>query len=107
MPTFRLTAKALEDLISIGRFTEATWGRVQRNKYLEKLDESFHALAKQPHLGRACDDIRKGYRLYHVGRHLIFYRQRSVVSDCLNWRNGIALVLSSNFYEIFYGCNAS
>lgn len=62
---------------SIGRFTEDKWGQVQRNKYLEKLDNSFHALARQPDLGRACNDIRMGYRVYHVGRHLIFYRQRA------------------------------
>lgn len=24
---------------------------------------------------RACDDIRDGYRKYHIGRHLIFYRE--------------------------------
>jgi len=30
---------------------------------------------REPHRGRACDDIRPGYRKYHVGRHLIFYRE--------------------------------
>lgn len=75
MPTFRLTTKALADLKSIARYTEDTWGREQRNKYLTKLDESFHALAEKPHMGRTCDDIRDGYRKYHIGRHLIFYRQ--------------------------------
>ena len=76
MPVFRLGAKSLEDLKSIGRFTLKSWGREQRNIYLSKLDESFHRLAEQPHLGNARDDIRKGYRVYHVGRHLIFYRQK-------------------------------
>ena len=51
MPAFRLSAKCLEDLKSIGRFTLKTWGRDQRNIYLSKLDESFHLLADQPHLG--------------------------------------------------------
>jgi toxin ParE1/3/4 len=77
MPVFRLSAKSLEDLKFIGRFTLKSWGREQRNIYLSKLDESFHILADQPHLGIARDDIRKGYRVYHVGRHLIFYRQKS------------------------------
>ena len=77
MPVFRLSAKSLEDLKSIGRFTLKSWGREQRNIYLSKLDESFHILSDQPHLGIARDDIRKGYRVYHVGRHLIFYRQKS------------------------------
>ena len=77
MPAFRLSAKSLEDLKSIGRFTLRSWGREQRNIYLSKLDESFHILAEQPHLGNARDDIRKGYWVYHVGWHLIFYRQNS------------------------------
>jgi toxin ParE1/3/4 len=75
MPSFRLTAKATADLKSIGRYTQDTWGREQRNKYLRQLDDSFHMLAQEPHKGRPCDDIRGGYRKYHVGRHLIFYRQ--------------------------------
>jgi toxin ParE1/3/4 len=33
-------------------------------------------LADEPHLGNARDDIRKGYRVYHVGRHLIYYRPK-------------------------------
>ena len=77
MLAFRLSAKALADHKSIGRFTMKHWGREQRNIYLSKLDESFHRLAEQPYLGSARDDIRKGYRVYHVGRHLIFYRQKS------------------------------
>ena len=77
MPAFRLSAKSFEDLKSIARFTLKSWGREQRNIYLSKFDESFHLLADQPHLGSARDDILKGYRVYHVGRHLIFYRQKS------------------------------
>ena len=77
MPVFRLSAKSLEDLKSIGRFTLKSWGREKRNIYLSKLDESFHILADQPHLGIARDDIRKVYRVYDVGLHLIFYRQKS------------------------------
>jgi len=76
MPTFLLSAKALEDLKSIGRYTLKSWGREQRNICLSKLDESFHLLAEQPQLGSARDDIRKGYSVYHVRRHLIFYRQK-------------------------------
>ena len=75
MPPFCLTAKALEDLKSIGRFTENKWGRDQRNKYLAMLDSTFNSIAHQPGVGAICDYIRPGYRKYHVGRHLIFYRQ--------------------------------
>jgi toxin ParE1/3/4 len=74
MTTFRLTQLALIDLRSIGRYTQTTWGREQRNRYLTKLDECFHMLAEKPQLGRACDDIRQGYRKYQIGRHIVFYR---------------------------------
>ena len=50
-------------------------------------DESFHILAEQPHLGNARDDIRKGYRVYHVGRHLIFYRQKSTTIEIVRILN--------------------
>jgi len=75
MPGFQLTARAKADLRSIGRYTQATWGREQRNIYLTRLDACFHLLAREPERGRACDVIRPGYRKYYVGRHLIFYRQ--------------------------------
>ena len=75
MASFRLTAKAKADLRSIGRYTQKTWGREQRNRYLALLDGSFRALAKDPRKGRSCDDIRPGYRKLPIGRHLIFYRQ--------------------------------
>ena len=75
MSAFRLTQAAKQDLRSIGRYTQATWGREQRNRYLTKLDNCFHRLAKEPQRGRACDDVRVGYRKYLIGRHLIFYRE--------------------------------
>jgi hypothetical protein len=34
MPLFHLTERAKTDLRSIGRYTQATWGREQRNSFL-------------------------------------------------------------------------
>ncbi len=75
MVNFQLTELAKQDLRSIGRYTQTTWGREQRNTYLAKIDAAFHLLAMEPQLGKSCDDLRVGYRKYPVGRHLIFYRQ--------------------------------
>lgn len=41
MSGLRTSAKAFEDLRSIGRFTETTWGRSQRDEYLSKNHEAF------------------------------------------------------------------
>ncbi len=75
MARFHLTRTATEDLKAIGRHTQRNWGRRQRDAYLTQLDRRFHALAEMPSLGRACDDIRPGYRRYAEGSHTIFYRE--------------------------------
>ena len=75
MVNFQLTELAKQDLRAIGRYTQTTWGRAQRNTYLAKIDAAFHLLSVEPQLGKSCDDLRAGYRKYPVGRHLIFYRQ--------------------------------
>jgi toxin ParE1/3/4 len=75
MVNFQLTELAKQDLRAIGRYTQTTWGREQRNTYLAKIDAAFQLLAVEPQLGKSCDDLRAGYRKYPVGQHLIFYRQ--------------------------------
>lgn len=73
MTTFRLTPRAYEDLKAIGRYTEAQWGKDQRNKYLAALDARFQWLADSPRRGRHRPDIADGYFCFRLGRHLIFY----------------------------------
>ena len=75
MVNFQLTELAKQDLRSIGRYTQTTWGREQRNIYLAKIDAAFQLLTMEPQLCKSCDDLRAGYRKYPVGKHLIFYRQ--------------------------------
>lgn len=45
MPRFRIKAAAKADLKGIAKFTEQTWGREQRNRYLTEIDQAFHRLA--------------------------------------------------------------
>ncbi|MCU7942517.1 MAG: type II toxin-antitoxin system RelE/ParE family toxin [Candidatus Thiodiazotropha sp. (ex Cardiolucina cf. quadrata)] len=81
MPTFKLKAKAKDDLKAIAIFTQKRWGRNQRNKYLEQLDDSFHQLADNPNLGNICDYIRPGYRKFPVISHVVYYRISS--AECV------------------------
>jgi toxin ParE1/3/4 len=74
MPAFCLSNLAKLDMQVIGRYTQVTWGREQRNLYLQQLDNGFHLLARDPARGQQCDDIRPGYRKYPIGRHVVFYR---------------------------------
>lgn len=74
MAHFRIKATAKADLKGIARFTEQTWGREQRNKYLTEFDRAFHRLAENHALGKVCDHIYAGYRSFPVGSHIIFYK---------------------------------
>ena len=78
---FFLTKKAKSDLKNIARYTEAEWGRKQRDFYLKQLDESFHTLSKSPNIGVDYAYVRDGYRQLQVGRHFVFYRPLASEGD--------------------------
>jgi toxin ParE1/3/4 len=40
----------------------------------EKIDRTFYELTDRPEKGSRCDEIRRGYRKYRIGKHLIYYR---------------------------------
>jgi len=74
MRLFLLTVTARKDLIDIGRYTTENWGKRQRDKYLNQLDDAFKLLARQPEIGRDADDVKPGYKKFSQGSHIIFYR---------------------------------
>ncbi len=77
MQLFQLSKEAKNDLRSIAVFTENRWGRTQRNFYIKQLDEVFLMLAQSPDLGISCDFIRKGYKKFPQGGHIIFYKHNT------------------------------
>ena len=64
--------RAERDLIDIWLYSFQTWGEAQADKYHDELTNAFAAIAENPLIGISCEDVRQGYRKYHV--HLIFYR---------------------------------
>lgn len=69
----RVTPRAREDLKNIGRYTERTWGKAQRNRYLKSIEARFHWLAENPQLGKHRTDICEGYYSFPEGQHVVFY----------------------------------
>ncbi|CAM5630797.1 type II toxin-antitoxin system RelE/ParE family toxin [Rhodanobacter lindaniclasticus] len=68
MRRFDLTKAAKADLKSIANFTQSRWGVRQRNAYLKEMDLVFLSLAKNPRMGKACDEIRDGYQDFLMAR---------------------------------------
>lgn len=88
MAGFYLTQAAKADLKAIGRYTQREWGTAQRDQYLAILDECFHLLAAHPFRGTDCSGIRKGYRKYGAGSHVIFYRQVATAVEIVRILHG-------------------
>lgn len=58
-PLFRYT-----DLLDIGNYTLRTWGEEQTSRYIDGLEVCCQMLGDYPELGRFCDFVRPGLRLY-------------------------------------------
>lgn len=74
MTAFELTQAARQDLRNIALFTEKRWNRNQRHLYMKQFHDVFCFLAENPFAGKICDSIKKGYRKFPQGSHIIFYR---------------------------------
>lgn len=73
MKAYRLTPAAQRDLSEIWDFTEERWDMGQAEKYSGEIRAAIERVAADPGRGRACDELRKGYRRYSIGSHLVFY----------------------------------
>ena len=73
MNRYRLTPAAQRDLSSIWDFTEERWDIRQAETCIAEIRAAIERVADDPRRGRACDEIRKGYRRYGIGGHLLFY----------------------------------
>src|SRR5690554_2825337 len=69
----RVTQRALSDMKNIGRYTERSWGKAQRNQYLKNIEARLLWLAKNPLLGKHRTDISEGYYSFPEGKHVVFY----------------------------------
>jgi toxin ParE1/3/4 len=75
MPSYRITRRADEDLQEIYRYTRLTWGRGQAVRYLHGLEHQFAALADNPLVGIAREDLQPpGLRCLVHGSYVIFYQ---------------------------------
>ena len=74
MSRYTLTPRARSDIEEIWDYTAARWSVDQAEVYLRQIKAAIEAIAADPSRGRACDDVRAGYRKYPAGSHLLFYR---------------------------------
>lgn len=82
MPTIVIRPRALVDLAEIWAYI-AEDNPASADAFTALIDHKFHALARQPGIGRARPELNRDLRSFVVGRHMIFY---------LPFSNGIEIV---------------
>ena len=73
---YSYSKRAERDLKNIYIDTAKEWGIAQADKYAAGLENTVTLLAKNPDMGRRCDEIKTGYQRFEHERHIIFYRKR-------------------------------
>ena len=92
MRKIHIQTLAKQDLKKIWIYSFKNWGEEQADDYFDQLNAAFALIAENTELGISCDDIRPGYRQFHINRHLVFYRVTSnkihivrVLHDSMNF----------------------
>jgi toxin ParE1/3/4 len=74
MPSYKLSALAVEDLSQIATSTIESWGNEQAKTYLQSIDNALLKLAEFPNLGRSRTELHVGARSFPVQKHIVFYQ---------------------------------
>lgn len=74
MGSYRLTENAEADLYRLWLYGLERWGLMQANAYYDAFTQHFAALADNPLMHPAVDDIRHGYRRSVCGSDSVYYR---------------------------------
>ncbi len=73
MTRYLLTPAARADLEQIWDYTCERWDLDQAQDYVREIRHAIERVADAPKVGRACDEVRPGYRKHGVGSHTLYY----------------------------------
>lgn len=74
MSRYALSPAARADLEQIWDYTCERWGDDQAEEYVREIQRAIERIVENPMIGRACDEVRSGYRRHAVGSHTLYYR---------------------------------
>ena len=77
-----LSPAARADLEQIWDYTCQRWDDDQAEEYVREIQRAIERVVDNPMIGRACDELRPGYRKHAVGSHTLYYR--IVSGDVIN-----------------------
>ena len=87
-PRLPRTAQAEQDLIGIWAYI-ARDNPTAADRLLDILDRKSQALARNPQIGMARDDVAGGVRHFPVGKYLILYRDLGDAIEVVRYVHGM------------------
>ena len=81
MKQLRLSRRARKHLADIAEYTLSVWSADQAGRYMSKLDDTVFMLRQTPFAGVKRGEVKRGYRAFPSGEHVIFYRVRGDVLE--------------------------
>ncbi|MGK2901670.1 MAG: type II toxin-antitoxin system RelE/ParE family toxin [Mycobacterium sp.] len=78
MNRYVLSPAAVADLEQIWDYTCDRWGDDQAEEYVREIQRAIERVVDNPTIGRACDEVRPGYRKHAVVSHTLYCRDASV-----------------------------
>lgn len=72
---YRISEKAVQDLITIWEYTFRRWSKEQADRYYDLLINEIEFISRNPTSGISFNHIREDYYLVNVKSHLIFYKR--------------------------------
>lgn len=73
MSQYVLSPAAQADLEQIWNYTCERWDDDQAEEYVRAIQRAIDRVVDNPMIGRACDEVRPGYRKHAVGSHTLYY----------------------------------
>lgn len=73
MSRYVLSPAARADLEQIWDYSCERWDDNQAEEYVREIRRAIERVVDNPMIGRACDDIRPGYRKHAVESHTFYY----------------------------------
>jgi toxin ParE1/3/4 len=85
---YTLSPRAQSDLDEIWDYTERHGGIDQAETYIRQLWHDILAMAANPHIGRACPEVKTGYYKFRSGSHILFFRLSDGAIDVVRILHG-------------------
>jgi toxin ParE1/3/4 len=78
---FIFSPAARADLEEIWNYSCVRWDHNQAEEYVREIQRAIERIVANPLIGRACEEVRPGYRKHAVGSHTLYYQTNDDVID--------------------------